>query len=64
MRVTNIFICSLVVFCASSMMMNASLSVRPRINASGATSITFVSSILSTFTGSSRSYSASYSGRR
>ena len=34
-RVRNIFICSGVVFCASSRMMNASFSVRPRMNASG-----------------------------
>ena len=39
-RVRNIFICSGVVFCASSRITNASLSVRPRMNASGATSIT------------------------
>ncbi len=38
-RVRNIFICSGVVFCASSRMMNASLSVRPRMYARGATSI-------------------------
>ena len=38
-RVRNIFICSGVVFCASSRMMNESLSVRPRMKASGATSI-------------------------
>ena len=38
-RVRNIFICSGEVFCASSRMMNESLSVRPRMNASGATSI-------------------------
>ena len=36
MRVRNIFICSMVVFCASSMMMKASLSVRPRMNANDA----------------------------
>jgi hypothetical protein len=30
-RVRNIFICSIEVFCASSRMMNASLSVRPRM---------------------------------
>ena len=41
MRVRNILICSTVVFCASSRMMNASFSVRPRMNASGATSMTF-----------------------
>src|SRR5688572_15823360 len=38
-RVRNICICSGVVFCASSRMMNESLRVRPRMNASGATSI-------------------------
>ena len=38
-RVRNIFICSGEVFCASSRMMNASLRVRQRIYASGATSI-------------------------
>ncbi len=38
-RVRNIFICSGLVFCASSRMMKASLSVRPRMNASGAISI-------------------------
>ena len=38
MRVRNIFICSGVVFCASSRMMKLLLSVRPRMNASGATS--------------------------
>ncbi len=46
-RVTNIFICSVVVFWASSMMMKASDKVRPRMKASGATSITLLSSILS-----------------
>ncbi len=39
-RVRNIFICSGVVFCASSRITNESLSVRPRMKASGATSIT------------------------
>ena len=38
MRVRNIFICSGVVFCASSRMMKLLFSVRPRMNASGATS--------------------------
>ena len=38
-RVRNIFICSGVVFWASSRMMKLSLSVRPRMKASGATSI-------------------------
>ena len=32
-RVRNIFICSDVVFCASSRMTNASFKVRPRMNA-------------------------------
>ncbi len=40
MRVRNIFICSTVVFCASSRMMKESFSERPRMNASGATSMT------------------------
>ena len=39
MRVRNIFICSGVVFCASSRMTKLPLSVRPRMKASGATSI-------------------------
>src|SRR5258706_5294361 len=39
MRVRNIFICSGVVFCASSRMMNEWLSVRPRMKASGAISM-------------------------
>ena len=44
MRVRNIFICSGVVFCASSRMMKLLLSVRPRMNASGATSTVWRSS--------------------
>ena len=39
-RVRNIFICSLVVFCASSRITNESFRVRPRMNAIGATSMT------------------------
>ena len=39
MRVRNIFICSGVVFCASSRIMNEWFSVRPRMKASGAISI-------------------------
>ena len=39
-RVRNIFICSGVVFCASSSMMKLSFSVRPRMKASGAISMT------------------------
>ena len=38
-RVRNIFICSELVFCASSRITNASFSVRPRMNASGAISM-------------------------
>ena len=39
MRVRNIFICSGVVFCASSRMTKAWFSVRPRMKASGAISM-------------------------
>ena len=49
MRVSTIFICSLVVFCASSMMTKASLSVRPRMKAMGATSMALRSSSRETF---------------
>ena len=49
MRVRNIFICSGVVFCASSRMMKLELSVRPRMNASGATSTAPRSSSLPAF---------------
>jgi hypothetical protein len=38
MRVRNIFICSGVVFCASSRITKALFSVRPRMKASGAIS--------------------------
>ena len=48
MRVKNIFICSGVVFCASSRMMKALLSVRPRMKASGAISIRLRSKSLPT----------------
>jgi hypothetical protein len=58
-RVRNIFICSCVVFCASSRMMNESFNVRPRMKASGATSmVPFVSS-LGIDSGSIMSWSAS-----
>ena len=63
-RVRNIFICSGVVFCASSRITNESLSVRPRMKASGATSMTPFSRKPATFSGSSMSFSASNSGRR
>ena len=63
-RVRNIFICSAVVFCASSRTMKALLSVRPRIYASGATSMTPADISFGTNSGSIMSYSASYSGRR
>ena len=58
-RVRNIFICIAVVFCASSRMMTAFDSVRPRMKASGAISISPVCSVRSTIRGSIRSYSAS-----
>src|SRR5450759_5540392 len=63
-RVRNIFICSAEVFCASSRMMKASLSVRPRMYASGA--ISMVPALISRGieSGSSMSCSASYSGRK
>jgi hypothetical protein len=54
-RVRNIFICSGVVFCASSRMMKESLSVRPRMNASGATSMVPRSISRDTASGSSMS---------
>ena len=38
-RVRNIFICSDVVFCASSRITNESFNVRPRMNAMGAISM-------------------------
>ena len=63
-RVRNIFICSTVVFWASSRMMNESLSVRPRINASGATSIWPRSRYSCARSASSMSCIASKSGRR
>ena len=63
-RVRNIFICSGVVFCASSSTMKESLSERPRRNASGATSIVPAASSLGIDSGSTMSCSASYSGRR
>ncbi len=64
-RVRNIFICSAEVFCASSRMMKESLSVRPRMYASGATSIVPASISRGIESGgSTMSCSASYSGRR
>ena len=54
-RVSTIFICSVVVFCASSMMTKASESVLPRMKAIGATSIWFRSNSRSTFSNSTRS---------
>ncbi len=54
-RVRNILICSGLVFCASSRMMKESLSVLPRMKASGATSITPRSRCWFTFSGSSMS---------
>ena len=63
-RVRNIFICSAEVFCASSRMMNASLRVRPRMYASGATSMVPAAISRGIDSGSIMSCSASYSGRR
>ena len=51
-RVRNICICSGEVFCASSRMMKLSFSVRPRMNASGATSIVPRSMYAFSFSGS------------
>src|SRR6266540_2597136 len=63
-RVRNICICSGLVFCASSRMMNESLRVRPRMNASGATSTIPLSRYAWIRSASSMSYSASNSGLR
>ncbi len=63
-RVRNILSCSCVAFCASSRITNASESVRPRMYASGATSIVPRSRYFSVAPFSSSSCSASYSGRR
>ncbi len=63
-RVRNIFICSGVVFCASSSTTNESLRVRPRMYASGATSIVPLAMSFGTSSGSIISFRASYSGRR
>src|SRR5574343_597204 len=64
MRVRNIFICSGVVFCASSRITKALLSVRPRMKANGALSSALRSNAFCTRSKPIRSYSASYSGRR
>ena len=64
MRVRNIFICSGVVFCASSRMTKAWFSVRPRMKASGAISSWLRSKAFCTRSKPISSYSASYSGRR
>ncbi|CNU91977.1 Uncharacterised protein [Mycobacterium tuberculosis] len=58
-RVRNIFICSAVVFCASSRTMNASFRVLPRMYASGATSMTPADISFGISSGSIMSYSAS-----
>ena len=55
MRVRNIFICIDVVFCASSRITKACASVRPRMKASGAISITPLSRSRSTLAGGSTS---------
>ena len=64
MRVRNIFICSRVVFCASSRITKAWLSVRPRMKARGAISSCPRSKARVTRSYPIRSYRASYSGRR
>jgi len=64
MRVRNIFICSGVVFWASSRMMKLLLSVRPLMNANGATSTVPRSSMRWAPSASTMSYRASYRGRR
>ena len=58
-RVRNIFICSGLVFWASSRMMNELLSVRPRMKASGATSTAPLSISRWAPSASSRSWRAS-----
>ena len=58
-RVRNIFICSGEVFWASSRMMNESLSERPRMKASGATSIVPAASSFGIESGSTMSCRAS-----
>ena len=63
-RVRNIFICAGVVFCASSRITNACARVRPRMNASGATSISPVPIRRVTWSPGIMSPSASYNGRR
>ena len=63
-RVKNIFICSRVVFWLSSKITNELFSVRPRINASGATSIMPRSINFPTVSKPNISKSASYSGRK
>lgn len=63
-RVRNIFICSGVVFCASSSTTKESLRVRPRMYASGATSTVPAARSFGTSSGSIISLRASYSGRR
>ncbi|MDT4874088.1 hypothetical protein FQZ97_1093680 [compost metagenome] len=59
MRVRNIFICSTVVFCASSRITKAWLSVRPRMKASGAISICWRSNAFCTLSKPIRSCNAS-----
>ncbi len=63
-RVRNISIWATVVFCASSRMITLSLSVRPRMNASGITSITSLTMNRFTCSKSIMSCSASNSGRK
>src|SRR4030095_9652936 len=64
MRVSNMNICSVVVFWASSRITKALLKVRPRIYASGATSIVCRAIARSSSSASNLSRNASWSGRR
>ncbi len=63
-RVRNIFICSLVEFCASSRMMKAFERVLPLMYASGAISMAPLSTYFAYESTPSISYRASYRGRR
>src|SRR6476659_6048962 len=62
-RVRNIFICSGLVFCASSRITNESFRVRPRMKASGATSMTLRSRWVATFSGAIMACRPSNRGR-
>ena len=63
-RVRNIFICTGVVFCASSRITKACARVRPRMKAIGATSISPLARRFANWSAGSMSFSASKIGRR